>query len=480
MEVRNRKWSEEEFLERRNKVLALWPTGQEVDLDEAIEYHRKLPDGKVFSKVLDRGKKEGWLPLEVHAGHATIEETINHLKVCEDNGLDLLFLTPDGYTRNCRFEEAQRGIDESLKQGKSILNGYPFVNHGVKGLRRIVDSARIPILTNCVSNDEPMLCAEIGFAGGGTASGCNSFRNVLAQSKDYPMDKRILNNQYSARLAGYYIEHGAPIETLVTSQVHGYVPSDIASAVGIIQCLINAEQGTRYITLETPSQYNLTYDIAVFRTSRKLAEEYLRRFGYGDVRLMSLPWSWQGEWPRDEHRAAAMVAWHATISTLAGADWMDVRSLLEGVSTPSPESSVAAIKIAKQVTLILANQRMPETEELSLEQEMLEMEIRAIVDRIVDLGDGDVAVGGLRAVEEGVIDVPMSPWIHVAGKVLPVKDRGGVLRWLDHGNLPLPERVVKYHRQKIAEREKAEHREAGIEMLIDDVFRLSRATRAHS
>ena len=44
MELRNRRWTEEEFFQMRKEVLSQWPTGREVDLDEAIEYHKKMPN----------------------------------------------------------------------------------------------------------------------------------------------------------------------------------------------------------------------------------------------------------------------------------------------------------------------------------------------------------------------------------------------------------------------------------------------------
>ena len=40
MQLSNKKWSEQEFFEERKEVLASWPTGADVDLDEAIAYHK--------------------------------------------------------------------------------------------------------------------------------------------------------------------------------------------------------------------------------------------------------------------------------------------------------------------------------------------------------------------------------------------------------------------------------------------------------
>ncbi|MFC2058506.1 hypothetical protein ACFLTS_02540 [Chloroflexota bacterium] len=51
-------------------------------------------------------------------GHTTVEETLEHMKFLEELGVDALELTPDAYTRKSRYEEAQRGLEESLKQGR--------------------------------------------------------------------------------------------------------------------------------------------------------------------------------------------------------------------------------------------------------------------------------------------------------------------------------------------------------------------------
>jgi methylaspartate mutase epsilon subunit len=50
--VRNKKWDEERFLKERKEVLAQWPTGKEVDFDEAVEYHQRLPEHKRFGNVM--------------------------------------------------------------------------------------------------------------------------------------------------------------------------------------------------------------------------------------------------------------------------------------------------------------------------------------------------------------------------------------------------------------------------------------------
>ena len=50
----NKKIDEARFSTMRQEVLSLWPTGKEVDFDEAVEYHKGLPESKNFSKVVEK------------------------------------------------------------------------------------------------------------------------------------------------------------------------------------------------------------------------------------------------------------------------------------------------------------------------------------------------------------------------------------------------------------------------------------------
>ena len=50
--IKNKRIPDDEFNAIRADVLKQWPTGREVDLKEAIEYHKAMPAHKVFSKKL--------------------------------------------------------------------------------------------------------------------------------------------------------------------------------------------------------------------------------------------------------------------------------------------------------------------------------------------------------------------------------------------------------------------------------------------
>ena len=50
--VLNRRIDEGQFMEMREPVLSVWPTGAEVDLDEAVAYQKSLPASKSFLNVV--------------------------------------------------------------------------------------------------------------------------------------------------------------------------------------------------------------------------------------------------------------------------------------------------------------------------------------------------------------------------------------------------------------------------------------------
>ena len=98
----------------------------------------------------------------------------------------------------------------------------------------------------------------------------------------------------------------------------------------------------------------------------------------------------------------------------------------------------------------------------------------AQADNLLLLGEGDIAVGTVRAFEAGVLDVPFAPSNHAINKILPARDHHGAVRLFDCGNLPFTQDIIDFHRGKIDERAKAERRPASFQMVIDDVYAISK------
>jgi methylaspartate mutase epsilon subunit len=115
-----------------------------------------------------------------------------------------------------------------------------------------------------------------------------------------------------------------------------------------------------------------------------------------------------------------------------------------------------------------------DTNSLMDEKVIISGETRCIVDKVIELGGGDIAKGAVRAFQAGVLDVPFAPSRFNAGKVLPARDNHGAIRLFDPGKLPLTTELLEFHRNKIAARAKFEKRDASFQMVIDDVYAISK------
>ena len=193
MELKNQRWSDEEFLRERKRVLALWPTGLELDLEEAAAYLRRIPPHKYFAWEVVKAKEEGRTLVQPRGGVALIENHIELLQYLQDQGgADLLPNTTDTYTRNLRFQEAEKGLEESKRAGRSMLNGFPLVNHGLAAARRVSESVHRPIIV-LSGTAFPQLAAEMGFAGGFTAFLGAAISYTASYTKDLPFEEGIKN-----------------------------------------------------------------------------------------------------------------------------------------------------------------------------------------------------------------------------------------------------------------------------------------------
>jgi methylaspartate mutase epsilon subunit len=160
MEISNKKLPLEKFFTERQEVLKMWPTGNEVDLEDAFDYHRAQGPGKNVAATLQKAHAEGRVLVALRAGKPTVEGQIEDLLCVQEAGADLLPVTVDSYSRNLRFKDVEKAL-----QASKDINGYPLVNHGVKGGRRIMEAVGRPVTIKHGSIDA-RLVAEVGFASG--------------------------------------------------------------------------------------------------------------------------------------------------------------------------------------------------------------------------------------------------------------------------------------------------------------------------
>ena len=322
------------------------------------------------------------------------------------------------------------------------------------------------------------LAMEIALASGMTAAGKSSLFEFGSYEKKTTLEECFGHSQYTDRLAGYYTERGA----IISTDIHGLIPSgvfplsvNIASI--IIDSLVAAEQGVRSVIPLLHCNGHMAQDIAWMRVGLKLLREYLDRFGYNDtvipgvlehqIPLFPVPQGMGG--------AFAYLNYTAMVAALAEAQAVFVRTIDEGAGVPTKETHALSYESANWILNVVRTQKIKfEIEGMETEERITEAEVRAILEKVLELGEGDIVIGSIKAVEAGVIDSPFSPNINIKGDVLGVRDIRGACRYLEFGNLPIPDEIKEFHREKIAERERAEGRKIDYHAAVEDLWALSK------
>jgi methylaspartate mutase epsilon subunit len=471
--VRNVRLADDQFLKiRKEEVLTQWETGKQIqDLEECIAAAKELSQGKSHALKLQAAKEAGIPVLMPQFGRALTEYTIEGLQHVETegglapNGIWIIF--SDSYTRKLEFEKAAQGIERSKKEGMSMLNGGPIVNFGVEEARKIRRASLVPLTLNSTDEDG-RLASEIALAAGWNGANTRSLQECISHCKDISLEDEIRINQYESRLAAIYTENGVPICTHNACNLTGYDSPGYRSFVVVSQSLLGAEQGIKYQFLENGLNMNLVQDIAMVNVTKRLCGEYCTRFGY-DVSFYTGGYPFLGAWPPRAEEADAMIAWNAIIPIMGGFDAAILKSQDEAFATPTKEGMASSVRLARHLLTIMGTQRMPDSEALRLEESMIELEVRTLMEMCLEAGGGDMAIGMCKGVEAGWVDTMLTPWKYNKGHVMVMRDAENAIRYLDPGDIPLPKEVREYHREKLAEREKKEGRKLDFSMVVKDL-----------
>ncbi len=469
---------EDRFLQMRDAVLSLWPTGKEVDLEEAIDYQKNLPESKVFGKVVEKLHREGKTVVFPRAGTPLLQDQIRLCAKLVESDCPLIPVTTDSYTRVLQLKKVEDALRESMRTGRPMLNGYPIINHGVKNTRKMVESVERGAFNPRLSRLSYPLASEIAFASGMTGMAASPFITFGAYEKNSTLEDSIFTIQYVHRLIGYYADRGV----IISTDNHGWIPTGVFPlsvnlATTIADALMCAEQGVKSIIPMVHTMGNLAQDLAWIRVGPRLMREYLDRFGYKDI---SIPGTFTSQTPlypvpQGIGGAFAFLNYVAVLAALGKVESVFLRTIDEGGGVPTEEAHALSYASANWLLNVIREQKIElDIEEVDEEERIAEMEIRAIVDKLLELGDGDIIVGSIKGVDMGVLDSTFSPNRNVKDKVLGVKDARGAVRYVEFGNLPIPEEAKEFHRCKVAERAKKEGRKMDYLVSIEDFWAFSK------
>jgi methylaspartate mutase epsilon subunit len=468
--VSNEMLSDEEFDQERPVVYARSPETPVVDLDEAFEFCRREMSDRNCPAAMAQAKREGRTLVQPRAGVANLEGQRVLNQLLEQAGADIVPLTIDSMTRTHRFDHASKAALQSTPT-KSLLNGYPLIHHGVENTRRIVLDCHRPVHLRANSTDL-RLVADVGFACGMSGFVSGPLYSTVQYSKNTSLAEAIRNWQYVYRLIGKYTEAGIPImdDALgLTQSASCSVPALMHAGV-VLEALIMAGQGVKHVLAYAISQGTIAQDIAACLAVQELTEEYLARLGFDDVNVYMTSNHFAGAFPPDEAAAFGLISANTFVAAMARATLLYVKSTEEGFGVPTAEGNAASVRSTRYLLHLLAGQDFGiGSQDVEFERALNLMEGRAILDAVLELGDGDPVQGTIRGFEAGVLDEPAAPSRIAHGDVLVIRDLKGAVRFLDPGNVPIPAQALAMERERLDQRAAVKHGPLGYEDIVADL-----------
>src|SRR5207247_6858778 len=170
--------------------------------------------------------------------------------------------------------------------------------------------------------------------------------------------------------------------------------------------------------LEVGETLHLVHDAGAVAACGELCQEYLRKKGFDDVFTPVTLLHWMSAWPQDEAQAAAIISYGGTLAAISGAASVTTKSTHEAFGIPTPQANAEGLRMTRMAIYLARNIRLDGLPAYEQEKALIGREVRAIVDKILEMGDGDVAVGAVRAFEAGGLDGPWVPNRHRPGRVL--------------------------------------------------------------
>ena len=462
------------FAQMRAENLARWPTGSGVDFEAALDLHRGLPRHKQLAQVMRQAVAERRCLTQPRGGFGTFEMHRDLMVALDREGhADIVPTTTDSYTRNEQWQLAQKGIEESERLGRSLLNGYPIVNYGVAKARQLIAAVDKPAIM-LTGTSMPKLTGEIAFAGGYSGYLGSGIAYTTSYTKELSIEDGIRNYQYLDRLAALYDERGVELHRRQPGFLTGTnVPPAIAIITCVLDCLLAAAQGVRNYGLEMGETLHLVQDAAAVAACGELCQEYLVKKGHRDVFTSVTLLHWMGAWPQDNAQAAALISYGGTLAAIAGAVSVTTKSTHEAFGIPTPGINAEGLRMTRMAIYLARNIRLDGMREFQDEKELIKREVRPVVDKTLEMGDGDVALGTVRAFAAGVLDVPWSPNRGCRSRIMPARDGDGCLRILDPGLMPFPKEVMEVHEDKLRRRAARDGVVFGPELAVASVYEIS-------
>jgi methylaspartate mutase epsilon subunit len=441
---------------------------------QIIEYNKQHENMSVVNKL--RSSIDWGIPLvQPRCGVGSIDGMVDLLKKIESfANPDLLTITIDSYTRLNNFETALR----KLKDKPHDLNGFPLVSHGYLKCRKINSSITTPIQIRHGSPDcEQLFLHSI-------ASGFSAFEGG-GISYNIPYSKRcLLSTSLNAwekidAYCGLAAEQGVIIDReLFGTLTAVLVPPSLSLSISVLESILAARQGVRCLSVSFAETGNTLQDVATLRLIPRLIRGYIHFF-LGEsvakkVEIYTVLHQFMGAFPKNKKAAIKLLKQGARVSKWGNANKIITKTAVEATCIPSTQDNIEGIRIVKDELKKVGDNPVPERD-ICKEQWWISKEVEEILSPIME-GSGDLKKNIILGFKQGSLDVPFAPSINALGKVFPVRDAKGAIRYGDAGNLRFSVEVLRRNQDLIGERGRIHWRTK----LYEDIYYFSHTNKLKS
>ena len=211
-------------------------------------------------------------------------------------------------------------------------------------------------------------------------------------TKELSIEDGIRNYQYLDRLAAMYAEHGVELHRRQPGFLTGTnIPPCIAITTAVLDLLLAAAQGVKNYGLEMGQTLHLVQDAAAVRACGEMCQEYLQKQGYSDVFTPVTLLHWMGAWPHDDAQATALVCLWRHACSSRGRRIRDHEDNPRGIWDSNAEGKRRRLAHDPDGDLSGAQHSFGlHARIFSQEVDLIKREVRPVVDKVLEMGDGDV------------------------------------------------------------------------------------------
>jgi methylaspartate mutase epsilon subunit len=239
-------------------------------------------------------------------------------------------------------------------------------------------------------------------------------------------------------------------------------PPAIVIAIQIIELLLSLEEGVKSFSVSFSQSGSMIQDIVTGNVIRKLSRYYANTMGFNDADIHLVYHQWMGAFPYNKEYSDALITASTVIAAIVGADKIITKTRNEAFGIPTKEANARAVSSVQYTLNTLKGIPNVSDEE---EEAHLECMVREIMDTVLNNGADTLWRKVFNSIKEGIIEIPFSPHIINANRVISIRDPQENIRILKRGKLPISDKSYEYEKRKI----NLKRDERVVDRIIEDI-----------